>query len=364
VLAVAGVLSGTAFAQLPGPVPVPTVTVPTVTLPPAPVPVPTVTVPPTPVPVPTVPVPPPPTVTVPPAPVPTPTVTVPPAPTPTVATPTVATPTVSTPRPATPSTPSVSTPSLSTPSLSSAAATGAGSAGGAAGSGGFAGSAGSVGGATGSSSTGAAAWQPSASARTAGPTRKLGALRIRFTLPRRAEVLIVLRGPLPSCEVRGQRRLDAKSGTNAVRLTKIIRPRRALPGHYLVTVYVGSVPKVRKVVRITGKRAQLLGTAAIAEALALCTARSGAAVAFVDGPDGASGTGGTLPATIEKPGIAQPVVGPPEDAPAKVLSFLDVESADTLSPVLAVLIGMALGALLLAGLGGMAAFIRGRARSA
>jgi hypothetical protein len=177
-------------------------------------------------------------------------------------------------------------------------------------------------------------------------------------------VLIVLRGPLPSCEVRAQRRIAAKRGANAVRLSKVIRPRRAraLPGHYLLTVYVGSIPKVRKLVRIFGNRAQLLPAAAVNEALSLCTARFGAAAAFVDGPDGASGgaapSSGTAPQTP-----ASPVAEPSESPAAKVLSFLDVDRGDRLNPVLAVVIGMALGALLLAGLGGMAAFLRSRARS-
>jgi hypothetical protein len=173
----------------------------------------------------------------------------------------------------------------------------------------------------------------------------------------------VLRGPLPSCKVRAQRRIDAKRGANAVRLSKVIRPKRAVPGHYLLTVYVGSLPKVRKLVRISGKRAQLLPAAALNEALSLCTARFNALATFVDGPDGASG--GAAPSSVTAPETpASPVAEPSESPAAKVLSFLDVDRGDTLNPFLAVVIGMALGALLLAGLGGMAAFLRSRTRSA
>jgi hypothetical protein len=177
-------------------------------------------------------------------------------------------------------------------------------------------------------------------------------------------VLIVLRGPLPSCEVRAQRRIAAKRGANAVRLSKVIRPRRAraLPGHYLVTVYVGSLPKVRKLVRISGNRAQLLPAAAVNEALSLCTARSDALTTFVDGPDGASSR--AVPPSVGDRLTPVTPVTDGESPAASVLSFLDVDRGDTLNPLLAVVLGIALGALLLAGLGGMAAFLRGRTGSA
>jgi hypothetical protein len=183
-------------------------------------------------------------------------------------------------------------------------------------------------------------------------------------VPRAGEVLAVLRGPLPSCDVRAQRRIDAKAGTNAVRLTRVIRPRRAVPGHYLFTVYVDSLPKVRRVVGITRNRARLLGTAAIEEALALCTARSGLAAALGDGPDGAAGgpRAGAQPSSSPTSPVSS---GPSAETPrAKVLSFLDVDPVDSLHPAIAAVIALALLAMLLAAIGGMAAFFRGRARSA
>ena len=173
----------------------------------------------------------------------------------------------------------------------------------------------------------------------------------------------MLRGPLPSCDVRAQRRIDAKAGTNAVRLTRVIRPRRAVPGHYLFTVYVESFPKVRRVVGITRNRAHLLGTAAIEEALALCTARSSVAAALADGPDGAAGgpRAGAQPSSSP----TSPISSPSADTPrAKVLSFLDVDPIDSLHPAIAAVVALALLAVLLAGIGGMAAFFRGRTRSA
>jgi hypothetical protein len=133
-----------------------------------------------------------------------------------------------------------------------------------------------------------------------------------------------------------------------------------MPGHYLLTVYIDSLPKVRKLVRLSGNRAQLLPAAAVNEAVSLCTARSDALTTFVDGPDGSSGDAGVT----ERQTPASPVAEPSESPVAKVLSFLDVDRGDTLNPFLAVVIGLALGALLLAGLGGMAAFLRGRTRSA
>jgi hypothetical protein len=182
-------------------------------------------------------------------------------------------------------------------------------------------------------------------------------------VPRRGEVLVVLRGPLPSCDVRAQRRIDAKAGTNAVRLTRVIGPRRAVPGHYLFTVYVDSFPKVRRVVGITRNRAHLLGTAAIEEALALCTARSSVTSALADGPDGAAG--GSRPGAEPSSLPTSPISTPSAETPrAKVLSFLDVDPVDSLHPAIAAVIALALLAVLFAAIGGMAVFFRGRARSA
>jgi hypothetical protein len=165
-------------------------------------------------------------------------------------------------------------------------------------------------------------------------------------VPRRGEVLVVLRGPLPSCEVRAQRRIDAKAGANAVRLTRVIRPRRAVPGHYLFTVYVDS-----------------FGTAAIEEALALCTARSSVTSALADGPDGAPG--GTRAGAQPSSSPTSPGSSSPAETPrANVLSFLDVDPVDSLHPAIAAVIAVALLAMLLTGIGGMAAFFRSRTRSA
>lgn len=173
----------------------------------------------------------------------------------------------------------------------------------------------------------------------------------------------MLRGPLPSCDVRAQRRIDAKAGTNSVRLTRVIRPRRAVPGHYLFTVYVNSFPKVRRVVGITRNRAHLLGTAAIEEALALCTARSSVTAVLADGPDGAAGGPGAGAQTSSPP--TSPGSSAPAETPrAKVLSFLDVDAVDSLHPAIAAVIAVGLLGMLLAGIGGMAAFLRGRTRSA
>ena len=47
-----------------------------------------------------------------------------------------------------------------------------------------------------------------------------------------------------------------------------------------------------------------------------------------------------------------------------MLSFLDVDAVDSLHPAIAAVIALALLGMLLAGIGGMAAFFRGRTRSA
>ena len=158
----------------------------------------------------------------------------------------------------------------------------------------------------------------------------------------------MLRGPLPSCDVRAQRRIDAKAGANVVRLTRVIRPRRAVPGHYLFTVYVDSFPKVRRVVGITRNRAHLLGTAAIEEALALCTARSSVTAVLADGPDGAAGGPGAGAQPSSSP--TSPGSSAPAETPrAKVLSFLDFDPVDSLHPAIAAVIAVALLAMLVAG---------------
>lgn len=146
----------------------------------------------------------------------------------------------------------------------------------------------------------------------------------------------------------------------------MILPRRATPGHYLLTVYVGSLPKLRKVVHISGRRAsqraRLLGATAAAEAVSVCTARFAVPAAHVDGPDGASAASGTPSPPAAEPLVPEPV--PAASSPqAKVLSFVDSATGNA-HPAVAIILGIVLLLMLATGIAGMTAFVRGRTRSA
>ena len=199
----------------------------------------------------------------------------------------------------------------------------------------------------------------------AGPDRAGGWARFESASPCAAggEVLAVLRGPLPSCDVRAQRRIDAKVGTNAVPLTRVIRPRRAVPGHYLLTVYVDSFPKVRRVVGITRNRAHLLrhrrdrgGVGALHRIVRAWRPRS--PMGPTAPPEAAPRLRGAV-VVAHAPGSTRWA-----RRRGRGCSRSSTSTPSTACPAIAAVIALALLAVLLAGIGGMAAFFRGRTRSA
>jgi hypothetical protein len=215
-LALAGGLAGVLTAQAPGQIGLPTVSVPTVSLP-----LPTTTQVPLPPPPPLPPAPPLPTVSVPTPPVPLPT---PPAPAPPPAAPA-------------PSSPgSGSSPTSGSPTSGSPPGSGA------------SGSPSSTGSAGSSGSFGATSQDPRGPAsrsrtprvtgiraRRARVVGRKGAARITFTLSRPGRVVFVVRGPAPSCRVAGRFSVLGERGVNHVRFTGRVGRRELPVGTYRVT---------------------------------------------------------------------------------------------------------------------------------
>ena len=256
-LALAGGLSGVLTAQALGQVELPTVSVPTLSLP---LPTTTRVVPPPPPPVPPAPPPPPlPTVSVPTPPAPPP---VPPLPTPPPAAPPPAAPV-----PSAPGSPGSSSPS--------------GSSGSGSGGSGVSGSPGSAG-SQGADYYGATPSRPrrprSSRSRNAHVTgirarrvrvAKQGrkrAARITFTLNRPGRVLFVVRGPAPSCRVAGRFSVRGDRGVNHVRFTGRVG-RRSLPyGTYRVTATTRGRAPSKPVLVAVGERRVTNGFACAASA--------------------------------------------------------------------------------------------------
>lgn len=233
-LALAGGLAGVLTAQALGQVELPTVSVPTLSLP-----LPTTT---------QVTVPPPPPVPPAPPPPPVPTVTVPTPPTPPA-------PPLPTPPPAAPAHSAPGSPGSSGPSGSS----GSGS--------GVSGSPGSAGG-QGAGYYGATPARPrrprssrSRSARVIGirarrvrVARQKRAARITFTLNRPGRVLFVVRGPAPSCGVAGRFTVRGDRGINHVRFTGRVGRRELPDGTYRVTARTPGRAPSRPVLVAVGER--------------------------------------------------------------------------------------------------------------
>lgn len=239
-LAVAGVLTGVLTAQAPGQIGLPSVSVPTLS-----VPLPTTTVAP----------PPPPPLPPPPPPLPPPPAPLPPAPPP-PAVPTVSTGTT----PLSPPAPSGGTTQGSSTSGSSSGSSGSRTSG-SSGSAGYGGASG-----TSASPTGTdARRRPAARSRRAKVTglraRRVRtmrdgrrATRITFTLTAPGRVVFVVRGPAPSCRVAATFSVRAERGVNHVRFTGKLG-RRTLPsGTYRITARTKGRPPSRPIPVVVGDR--------------------------------------------------------------------------------------------------------------
>lgn len=301
-LALAGGLAGVLTAQALGQVELPTVSVPTLSLP-----LPTTT---------QVTVPPPPPVPPAPPPPPVPTVTAPTPPTPPA--PPLPTPPPAAPAPSAPGSPGSSGPSGSSGSGSGVSGSGSGS--------GVSGSPGSAGG-QGAGYYGATPARPrrprssrSRTARVIGiragrvrVARQKRAARITFTLNRPGRVLFVVRGPAPSCGVAGRFTVRGDRGINHVRFTGRVG-RRELPyGTYRVTARTPGRAPSRPVLVAVGERrvtngfacasgapadpfAEILGTFSNGSA-------SGPSGAAQEGSAGSSGAGGRKAQTKRDSGV-------------------------------------------------------------
>lgn len=189
-------------------------------------------------------------------------------------------------------------------------------------------------------------------------SRRTGVLLIRFALPRAQRVTLALRGPLPSCGLEAELRLRGRAGANVVRFSRTLGRHRVVPGSYVLSVSVGSRRALRTAVRVSARGAVLLGPEVAEAALAACAARTTAHLAALDRP-----TAPPLP-SVARDAEAAPAAEPPPPR-AKVLSFSDIPPVvGRMHPALAVAIGLALLAMFVAGIGGMAAFVRRRVRSA
>jgi hypothetical protein len=208
---------------------------------------------------------------------------------------------------------------------------------------------------SGPSSPSAAAGGPEASrsgerngvAISASSTRgRPGVVSVRFALAHARRVIVVLRGPLPSCVSTARFAVRGRPGTNTLRFNGTIGKRRLAVGSYLLGIRPARSSAFRwAAVHVGPRGAQPLPRRIVRTALSQCssmTARRTLLLARLDtdAPTSA-GTSTTAPTSGAK--HAKPVVPIPEPETA-VLPFSGVEEAVSELPA-------ALGYLLLAFLG-------------
>ena len=312
---------------------VPTLPAPTLPTPTVPVPTPTVPVP---APTPTVPVP---------APVPTPP---PVTPTPTVPAPTPVP--LPTPTPTPNPTPALPAPIGSSPAPGGTGGTLLGSP-----TGSFTGSSSSPLGAS-SSGTAAASGSPAAPEGTrpgektiavAATTtrRRPGVVTVRFTLAGARRVMVILRGPLPSCNTTARFALRGHRGTNAVRFNGTVGEQRVEPGSYLLGIKPVTGSTVRwAAVHVGPRGAQPLPRRIVHPALDQCSSPTAFRALLAGWFDSTPMAGGTAGAEATKVMPPQPVERVPAPE-ASVLPFSGIQDAAAELP-------SALGYFLLAIIGG------------
>lgn len=96
---------------------------------------------------------------------------------------------------------------------------------------------------------------------------------LRFSLPRAARIVIVVRGPLPSCELAGRFAARGKRGANQIRFFGRIRGRELVEGAYVLAIRTASSRPQRVAVGVIEDGARALSPAEAAAAIAACTAR-------------------------------------------------------------------------------------------
>jgi len=117
-----------------------------------------------------------------------------------------------------------------------------------------------------------------ASGHRIGIARTAKGLTIRFRLPKKTPLTLVLRGPLPSCAAVRRMNIRGQKGLNRVRIQPLNRRHRLAPGTYLLSaVPTGNIDRLPVRVLRTGRVVRATGLSVAAA----CTRNivSGASVA-------------------------------------------------------------------------------------
>jgi hypothetical protein len=176
--------------------------------------------------------------------------------------------------------------------------------------------------------------------------RRPGVVTVRFRLARARRVIVILRGPLPSCNPTARYALRGRRGTNAVRFDGTVGKQRLKPGSYLLGIKPVTGSTVRwAAVHVGPRGAQPLPRRIVRPALGQCSSTTASRALLVGRFDSTpTATGGTAGAEATKVKPPQPVERVPAPE-ASVLPFLGIQEAAAELP-------SALGYFLLAILGG------------
>jgi hypothetical protein len=169
---------------------------------------------------------------------------------------------------------------------------------------------------------------------------------VRFRLAGARRVMVILRGPLPSCHPTARFALQGHRGTNAIRFNGTVGEQRIDPGSYLLGIKPVTGSTVRWAAVHVGERgAQPLPRRVVRPALDQCSTATALRALFVARFDSTpTPTGGTAGAEATKVKPPQPVERVPAPE-ASVLPFSGIQEAAAELP-------SALGYFLLAVLGG------------
>jgi hypothetical protein len=176
--------------------------------------------------------------------------------------------------------------------------------------------------------------------------RRPGVVTVRFALAYARRMLVVVRGPLPSCNSTARFAVRGHRGTNRLRFDGTVGRNRLASGSYLIGIKPVTGSTVRwAAVHVGPRGAQPLPRRIVRPALGQCSSTTASRALLVGRFDSTpTATGGTAGAEATKVEPPQPVERVPAPE-ASVLPFLGIQEAAAELP-------SALGYFLLAILGG------------
>jgi hypothetical protein len=176
--------------------------------------------------------------------------------------------------------------------------------------------------------------------------RRPGVVTVRFRLAGARRVMVILRGPLPSCYPTARFALSGRRGTNAIRFNGTVGNQRLEPGSYLLGIKPVTGSTVRwAAVHVGPHGAQPLPRRIVHPALDQCSSPTAFRALLAGWFDSTpTATGGTAGAEATKVKPPQPVERVPAPE-ASVLPFSGIQEAAAELP-------SALGYFLLAVIGG------------